>query len=189
MPTPNSALTALWNDYAEYAARPTGVLTLDERRGVAFYLADRDDAADVEPFVRRWIRNVHDVDTFRQQHGRLPRADPARPRPATDEQALVDVLAYFREVGNADGYCTYQRRRLEAIPGFAWRPRDARWEEMLQRHQQFWADNGRAPQRRALDGDEVSIGRWVAHQRARHRRGALPGDREQQLRRARYRIL
>ncbi len=189
MPTPNPALTALWSDFADHAARPAGALTLDERRGVAFYLADRDDDVDVEPFVRRWIRNVHDVDAFVEQHGRLPRADSARPRPVTTEQALVDVLAYFREVGNADGYCTYQRRRLEALPGFVWRPRDTRWEAMLERHQAFWADNGRSPQRRASDADEVTIGRWVAHQRARHRRGTLPPERERRLRAARFRVL
>lgn len=189
MPTPNQALTTLWTEYADHAARPTMNLTLDERRGVAFYLADRDDRVDVEPFVRRWIRRVHELDAFVAEYGRLPRADSTRPRPATAEQALVDAVTYFRQSGAAAAYCSYQRRRLEAVPGFAWNPRDARWHLMLEAHQRFWAEHSRAPRRRSSDPTEVEIGRWVAHQRAQLRSGTLPPDREQRLRAARFRVL
>lgn len=189
MPTPTTALAALHAEYSDHATQSALTLTLDQRRGVAFYLADTDDAVEVESFVRRWTDRVHDLDDFVDKHGRMPRADSTRPRPATAEQTLVDTLTYFRQVGAAGGYCSYQVRRLETVPGFAWNPRDAQWSSMLAAHQQFWVDHQRPPRRRATDPAEVTIGRWVAQQRAQHARGRLLPEREQQLRAARFRVL
>lgn len=189
MPAPTTALAALHAEYSDHATQSALTLTLDQRRGVAFYLADTDDAVEVESFVRRWTDRVHDLDDFVDKHGGMPRADSTRPRPATAEQTLVDTLTYFRQVGAAGGYCSYQVRRLEAVPGFAWNPRDAQWSSMLAAHQQFWVNHQRPPRRRATDPAEVTIGRWVAQQRAQHARGRLLPEREQQLRAARFRVL
>ncbi|WP_413602770.1 Helicase associated domain protein [Curtobacterium sp. Curtsp57] len=189
MPTPTSALVDLWSEYETLSDLPTRQLTLDQRRSVDFFLADTDPTATVEPFVRRWIDRVHALDVFVEQHRRMPRADPRRPRPATEEQALVDAVAYFRQSHAAGTYVEYQTRRLEAVPGFAWSPRDAMWALRFAQHQAFWATRGFAPRRRAADPDEVTVGRWVAHQRALNARGALRPDRAARLRAARYRVL
>jgi hypothetical protein len=189
MPTPTSALLDLWSEYDTLSSLPARQLTLDQRRSVDFFLADTEVTAVVEPFVRRWIDRVHALDVFVEQQGRMPRADPRRPRPATEEQALVDAVAYFRQSHAAGGYVDFQTRRLEAVPGFAWSPRDTTWALRFAEHQAFWATNGFAPRRRAADPFEVTIGRWVAHQRALNTRGALRADRAARLRAARYRVL
>ncbi|WP_144762562.1 helicase associated domain-containing protein [Curtobacterium sp. 9128] len=189
MSTPTAALGALWSEYAALSDQPSRLLSLEQRRGVEYYLADIAPDAASRPFVRRWIDRVHELESFVIATGRMPLADRRRPRPATTEQSLVDAVAYFRQVHAAGGYCDYQVRRIEAVPGFAWSPRDARWETMLAVHQQFWAEHGFAPRRRSSDPAEVAIGRWVAQQRALHSRGQLQPARAARLRHAAYRVL
>jgi len=187
--TPSAALVALWSEYVALSDQPTRLLSLEQRRGVEYYLADIDPDAASRPFVRRWIGRVHELESFVQVSGRLPVADRRRPRPATAEQSLVDAVAYFRQVHAAGGYTDYQVRRLEAVPGFAWSPRDARWATMLAAHQQFWVEHGFAPRRRSSDAAEVAIGRWVAQQRALYSRGQLQPARTARLRQAVFRVL
>jgi hypothetical protein len=189
MPAPTPALVLLRSEYEALSALPTRQLTLDQRRSIAYFFADIDETAAVEPFVRRWILRVHGLDAFVAQHARMPRADSRRPRPATDEQALVDTVAYFRQAHALGGYLDYQKRRLEAVPGFAWSPRDSTWSARFAEHQEFWEAHGFAPRRRSSDPAEVTIGRWVAHQRALESRGQLRADRAARLRAARYRVL
>ncbi|MGW8430565.1 helicase associated domain-containing protein [Curtobacterium citreum] len=189
MSTPTAALAALWSEYAALSDQPSRLLSLEQRRGVEYYLADIDPEAASRPFVRRWVARVHELESFAIASGRMPLADRRRPRPATAEQSLVDAVAYFRQVQAAGGYCDYQTRRLEAVPGFSWSPRDAHWATMLAAHQQFWAEHGFAPRRRSSDPAEVAIGRWVAQQRALHSRGQLPPARAARLRQAAFRVL
>jgi hypothetical protein len=187
--TPNPNLQALWDTYRELAAHPAVDLTHDERAGVVYFLADSGQDDEPDGYVARWIDRIRAVESFRAADGRLPRADSHRPRADTEEQSLVDVLSYFRQVGIAGGYCTYQRQRLETIPGFSWRPRADAWHDTLTAHQQFWAEEGRAPRRRSPESDEVRLGRWVAQQRTLYREGRLEPARETALRSARYRVL
>jgi len=189
MSTPSAALAVLWSEYEALSDQPSRLLSLEQRRGVECYLADVDPDVACRPFVRRWIARVHELDSFVHESGRMPLADRRRPRPATTEQSLVDAVAYFRQVQAAGGYCDFQTRRLEAVPGFAWSPRDARWATMLAAHQQFWAEHGFAPRRRSSDPAEVAIGRWVAQQRALHSRGQLQPARAARLRHAAFRVL
>jgi hypothetical protein len=175
--------------YAEVADRPIPLLSVDQRRGVEFYLADIGENASFATTVRNWINFVHDLDHFVSDTGRLPRSDSRRPRARTKEQALVDRLAYQRRPEVRAGHCGYQTLRLAAFPGFRWDPHEDRWVEQLMRHQSFWAQTGRAPRRDAPDPTERAIARWATQQRAARRNGTLTTDRARQLRDATYRVL
>lgn len=175
--------------YRAIANRPAALLSVDDRRSVEFYLADIGADPDVPFVVANWTEFIHALDGFVTRFGRLPRADSTRPRPTTDEQILVDRLAYQRRAAVRAAHCSYQTRRLEAVPGFRWLPQQQRWEDQFSRHQQFWANNGRPPRRNAADPEERSLGRWAAHQRGALRDGTLPEDRVQQLRAAGFRVL
>ncbi|MBF4628364.1 hypothetical protein [Curtobacterium flaccumfaciens] len=189
MPTKNPRLLRLHERWATIANTPASQLTRDERRSLDFYLADVGGDPMPTVTVERWVTMVHDVDDFVAQTGRMPFASAIRPRPKTEEQRLVDRLAYQRRPSTRAGMTEYQRVRLETLPGFLWDPRDATWQSWLEAHQLFWADEERPPRRRSSDPVEASIARWVAHQRALAKTGTLPASRERALRRAKYRVL
>lgn len=188
MPEQQSALEQLHARWRAFAALPAALLTTDQRRSVDFYLADikRGDSAD--PYVLRWITMTHELDEFIRSHRRLPLASAARPRPRTPEQQLVDQLAYQRRPSTRAAMVEYQGARLEALPGFQWEPHNDRWDAWLEQHQAFWSREQRPPRRRAVDAQEASIARWVAHQRAMERAGTLPADRRARLLSARFRV-
>lgn len=168
---------------------PANQLTPDQRRSLDYYLADVGEDPIPTASVQRWVTTVHDLDAFTEATGRLPSASAARPRPRTEEQRLVDRLAYQRRPSTRAGMTEYQRARLEILPGFTWDPRDAVWKSWLDAHQLFWETEQRPPRRRSSDPIEASIARWVAHQRAVARAGGLPASRLRELRQVRYRIL
>ncbi|PYY33769.1 hypothetical protein DEJ16_03630 [Curtobacterium sp. MCJR17_055] len=182
-------VTELHQHYAEVANQPSALLSVDQRRGVEFYLADIGETEQPATVIRNWIAFVHDLDRFVSAIGRLPRSDSRRPRARTEEQALVDRLAYQRRPEVRAAHCSYQTLRLESFPSFRWEPQEERWAEQLMLHQSFWAETGRAPRRDAPDPKERAIARWATHQRAAQRNGTLTPDRARRLRHATYRIL
>lgn len=185
-PTP---LDNLRHDYQQLSCRAANELSSEQRRSIAYYLADiRTDPAP-EPAIGVWVRTVHQLDAFIDRTGRLPRADPRRPRPRNQEQRLVDWIAYQRRRPVRTAMCDYQHRRLEALPGFRWAPQEDAWISAFADHQRFWTVRGHAPRRRSTDPHEAALGRWVAHQRANARAGTLLPERERILRAARYRVL
>jgi hypothetical protein len=187
LPTPNTALQALHDEYRHLAGVSVTGLTNDQRRGLSYYLAETGHDDKPERHVARWNARAKSLDEFVSREGHFPRADSHRPRAVTEEQTLVDVLAYFRQI--ADSFCTYQRSRLEAVPGFSWRPRIDAWQASFDAHQQFWATYGRAPRRRSIDHEEVRLGRWVALQRTLAGTGRIDPARERALRSAPFRVL
>lgn len=189
MPTPNPRLLRLHERWATIANTLASQLTRDERRSLDFYLADVGADPMPTPVVERWVTMVHELEDFAAQNGRMPFASALRPRPKTEEQRLVDRLAYQRRPSTRAGMAECQRVRLETLPGFLWDPRDAAWQSWLEAHQLFWEEEERPPRRRSSDPGEASIARWVAHQRALAKTGTLPTLRERALRRAKYRVL
>lgn len=182
-------VTELHQHYEGVASQPSALLSVDQRRGVEFYLADIGHAELPATTTRNWINFVHDLDHFVSIAGRLPRSDSRRPRARTKEQALVDRLAYQRRPEVRAAHCSYQTLRLESLPDFRWEPQVERWAEQLMLHQSFWAQTGRAPRRDAPDPNERAIARWATQQRAARRNGTLTSDRARQLRDVTYRVL
>ncbi|WP_066517143.1 hypothetical protein [Curtobacterium ammoniigenes] len=187
MPHPHTALHRLHARWATIDRRHTDERTADEERSIAFYRADIGADHPNDATVARWTRMVHDLDAFIADTGHLPAADPTRPRPRTLEQRLVDQLAHQRRT--RDNLTSYQRQRLEALPGFHWRPQDDQWLLMFTAHQQFWRDHGHEPRRRSTDPTERRIERWAAHQRTLAATGRLLPARERALRAAAFRVL
>ena len=175
--------------YADITNQPSRLLTVDQRRGVEFYLADIGQPERPSIATANWVNFVHDLDDFISDVGRLPRADSGRPRTTTQEQALVDRLAYQRRPEVRAAHCSYQTHRLESLPGFRWEPQEERWAEQLMLHQSFWGQTGRAPRRNAPDPAERALARWATQQRVAHRNGSLTPPRARRLCEAKYRIL
>jgi hypothetical protein len=185
---PFAEVRALQSEYEELNTRPWSELSVDQRRGLDYYLADVGGPAPNRT-IAAWTQFVHRLDWFVQQEGRMPVPSSRSPRPRNMEQSLVDRLSYQRRTAVRATHCTYQTRRLEGVPGFVWRPQHDRWMEQFVAYQRFWEENGRPPQRRSIDRSEASLGRWAAEQRAAYRSGELRPYRERLLRGATVRIL
>ncbi|WP_374193250.1 helicase associated domain-containing protein [Curtobacterium sp. ISL-83] len=187
---PFEAVRALHVEYEALRTQPIGSLSLDERRGLEYYLADVGDAEPgIAQSIRNWIEFAHGLDDFVCRHGRMPIPAARSPRPHTQEQCLVDRLSYQRRPAVRAAHCRYQELRLEGVPGFRWSPQRDRWTERLHQYQDFWATHDRAPHRRADDHLEASLGRWAAEQRAAHRSRGLQPERLRALRGATFRVL
>jgi hypothetical protein len=179
---------ALQSEYEELHTRAWSDLSVDQRRGLDYYLADIGGPAP-SLTIAGWTQFVHGLDSFVQKEGRMPVPSSRSPRPRDIEQRLIDRLNYQRRAAIRATHCSYQIRRLEGIPGFVWRPQHDRWMAQFAAYQEFWEENGRPPQRRSFDRSEASLGRWAAEQRAAYRSGELRPYRLRLLRGATVRIL
>jgi ribosomal protein L7Ae-like RNA K-turn-binding protein len=123
------------------------------------------------------------------------------------EQGLSRVLDYVKQNGDAlvpvsytvDGYplgkwVTVQRvnfirgtldadrrQRLEELPGWAWDPYAAQWEQGFSRILEYVDQNGDALVPRSCTVDGYPLGKWVNKQRISYIRGTLDADRRQRL--------
>ena len=116
--------------------------------------------------VASWIRTVHAVDQFVGEHDRVPVRNARAPRTADNakEQALADWLRYQRRPRTRELHCSYQRLRLESIPGFDWAPNDLAWEERAHELGAFIREHGRQPRYRSNDANEKSLAAWEGRQ-------------------------
>lgn len=67
-----------------------------------------------------------------------------------------------------------QQLALERIVGWSWSPREDAWDDRLAEVADFFATHGRAPRVRAKDGEEASLGLWLARQRRAVAAGTMP---------------
>jgi superfamily II DNA or RNA helicase len=74
-----------------------------------------------------------------------------------------------------------RRQRLERLPGWAWDPYEASWQEGFSHLHNYVAREGNARVPPRYQGDGFELGRWVTKQRGVYRRGALDTSRAQQL--------
>lgn len=92
-------------------------------------------------------------------------------------------LAYWigrqRIFRNAGHLREYRRKRLDEA-GFPWRHVDPGWEEKFGRLQAFRERFGHTRVARYWREDSA-LGRWVEHQRARHREGGIEPDQRERL--------
>lgn len=121
-----------------------------------------------------WEEQFRAFVAFRKRfgHGRVPQRWP-------ENQELATWVANVRS--RSDEVTPSQRLRLEEV-GLVWNARADVWSQRLEELRAFERRSGHAdvparwPENRAL-------GRWVAKQRALHRRGQLAADRVRHLER------
>lgn len=124
-----------------------------------------------------WLATVALVEQFADAHGRLPRN--RRSRGSHDditEARLADWLAYQRVRFGRGELSTYERDRLQCLPGLSWAPRAEEWESRLEEYDAFVTAERRKPRYRSANPVERRAAEWAARQRARMRAGRLPGD-------------
>jgi hypothetical protein len=175
-------------DYHRLATRDPELLAEDEARSILYFRTEQSIEAgkslnDIPSRVLRWVTSVRAVDEFIATHGRLPRENNRLPRTevSAEERVLVEWLRYQRRPRTREGHCSYQRRRLEALPGFRWDPIADYWSATFRAYEVFLDQNHRAPAVRSSDSFERSLAAWAAKQRFLRRRGRLDLARESEL--------
>lgn len=182
-------LHALNDDYQQLTTRDPGSLTEDEARSIRYFRTEQSIAAGGTPStatssrVLGWVTSVRAVDDFIAAVGRLPRENNRvrRAEVSAVERVLVEWLRYQRRPRTRETHCDYQRRRLEAFPGFLWDPIADRWSETFRAYELFLHQHRRAPSVRAADPVERSLAAWASKQRHLRRRGQLDPARESAL--------
>jgi len=183
----NFVLRELRAEYAFLQHQPASDLTGDERRGVEHYLADTG-ATTEHVTLRTWTRFIQQLDTFVARHGRLPRA-ANQPDVPVQEARLNQMLNTQRTPKVRAGLSSYQTRRLESIPGFAWKPRDTTWQTTFNDHQWFCNSRRHSPRLRSSNKTETALARWALAQRIAANNGTLPASHESVLWSAKYPVL
>jgi hypothetical protein len=108
--------------------------------------------------------------TDREDHSRVPQGH------VESGVHLGKWLSVQRE--KRDKLTSEQRKRLEALPGWAWNPHTDRWESTFRLLQTYTDEKGtsQVPYAYALDG--VKLGTWVSEQRSQYAKGRLNPERQ-----------
>ncbi len=80
---------------------------------------------------------------------------------------------------NAGTLAAGRRERLEALPGWTWDTREARWDESFKLLREYAQEHGTAEV--SPDDEGASLVGWVRKQRSRYRSGELSPERQQRL--------
>ena len=176
--TPLDQLRAV---FAAHTRRPPNSMSIDQRRSVAFYIAEAALIARIEvpPLTPsrtlQWLRALADLEAFLAREGKWPRENNRLERNAISEgeRRLAGWVRTQRAAADQGRRCEYQLRRLECVPGFQQHPLDERWDQNVLALQQFITDHCRAPVIRSDDPVERRLAAFAAKQRLAHRRGTL----------------
>lgn len=122
---------------------------------------------------RRWVETCVQLEVYVAAHGALPTL--ASTSEGDDSRRLVQWLRYQRR--NKDRLSTYQRERLECLPGFSWEPREDAWLDSLHDVELFVREHRRRPRRRSADPDEARLAIWFRNQCLHARQKSLSGER------------
>ena len=128
-------------------------------------------------FAEDWERSFHTLEAFvgREGHSLVPH----------EHLETGFKLGYWvgkQRDAHRDGTLEYERaRRLQALPGWAWDARAAKWEKGFDYLTRFAAREGhvRVPARYGEDG--FQLGGWVTQQRHQYKAGSLLPDRRGRL--------
>jgi hypothetical protein len=126
---------------------------------------------------QKWELELHLVEKFISGNGRLPRAGGVD-RDAFERRLGTWLRTQRRE---RERRSDHQRQLLEALPGFAWQPREAHWDRRMSDYREFVSEHHREPSTRSENKYERHLARWVTRQRAARRCGALSTRRAAQL--------
>lgn len=184
MPTP-SPLQRLHAAYAELDKKNPSTLSDDERWSLRYLHADlaedarAGDRVPTRDRVTSWIRDLHDVEHFIDDHERSPRENNRRTSDEIDpvEQHLANWLRNQRRLALKSGHCAYQRDRLDLVPCYSESPLDQQWADNFDAYRAFLRAHNTVPLLSSNDAGERHLAAWAAKQRLRHRRGQLPVDR------------
>jgi hypothetical protein len=182
-------LQSLHADCAVLASLAPNARNSDQARSVLYFLTDQSmeitqpAPEGVPARVIGWVRSARALDTFVMREGRLPRENNRLPRGTitAEERTLIEWVRYERRLRSRDAHCEYQRRRLEAIPGFLWDPITDRWSNTFRDYERFLVRYRRAPSVRSVDPMERHLAAWGSKQRHLRRRRHLDPARESAL--------
>lgn len=184
-----SPLDDLRREYRQLHLSDHRSLTPDQARSLSYYftelalIRDPDSATAARDRVTTWCTNVLALDAFADAEKRMPRENNRLPREETPqvERRLADWVTYQRTPATRAQHCTYQQRRLSAIPGFSWSPLDDRWWDAYREYRGFITAHGKAPRYRSEEQDEKRLAAWAAKQRWRNRTSGLEAERREAL--------
>lgn len=155
------------------AAGNTPRLSDDLAQSLRFIeLAERPDGP-TEARRRRWLHDMGRTERFAHSRRRLPTHHGSSGPSAAEEAQLADWLTYQRRRHERNELCLYERKRLEALPGFTWTPHLDHWERRLEEYEHFLRAQRRPPRLRSTDPNERSLADWITRQRTRRRSGRL----------------
>ncbi|TFD48564.1 hypothetical protein E3T46_15125 [Cryobacterium sp. Hh11] len=183
--TEPTALSTLHAEYARLCRLGPDGLTADQTLSLTYFLREQQlrDAqpgdAQIPDAITRWFQNVFALEDFIARLNRMPRENrrvPAGTIPV-EEKALTSFVRAQRRAFAGARLCTYQERRLAAIGGFSFHPRDDVWTSHLREYRAFITENGRVPRLRSHDDNEHALAAWAAKQRMAYRRGRLSRER------------
>lgn len=131
-----------------------------------------------ETLSGRWEEGYNCLETYAERTGqtRVPQSY------ATDDgYPLGDWVQVQRSFFAKKKLSEERQRRLEALPGWVWVARDAKWDENYDRLTAYTREHGtsRVPQGHKLDGR--GLGAWVADQRTAYAKGKMLPDRKIRL--------
>ena len=184
-----NTLAKLRSEYERIAKQDPDTWSEDERTSVNYYRADIAAGGDalgsaIPHAVRQWTANMWALDAYFVNHGAFPR--PAHLHRENNEPTelrhLITWVETQRRATRADRRCTYQRRRLETVPGYTELSHDGVWMAHFETYRQFINTNPGAPRYRSKDAGERAIANWAAKQRAAARKGTILEERAEQLR-------
>jgi hypothetical protein len=182
-------LAKLRAEYKRIAKQDPGAWTEDDRMSVTYYWADVAPPAGSPvmgaPYVvRQWIVNMHALDEHFAVHNEFPRAAGTGAQTGEPEalRHLVTWVETQRRAIRADRRCTYQRRRLETVPGFVEHSHDGVWAAQFESYRRYLDTHPGVPSYRSKDSAERSHANWAAKQRAIERAGTMAEDRAERLR-------
>ncbi|GAB3034619.1 hypothetical protein GCM10027052_10520 [Parafrigoribacterium mesophilum] len=126
---------------------------------------------------RNWLANVRALHQFVDSRGRLPHRTWRGRKDSADaaEEHLVNWLREQRR--HSQSLCTYQRDRLEAIPGFEWSPKEEAWDRKVDDYRAFVIEHDRRPSLSSGSRAEQQLAVWERNQRMAQRDGRLPKHR------------
>lgn len=127
----------------------------------------------------KWHRSYRELQRWIDDNGRFPSRTAHDP----DELRLgrwVDTQRRVRRKGDGDGTGVdamqpERARRLEAITGWRWAPRDQTWRQSYDELACWAGTNRRLPSATADDQVERHLAHWVSFQRELHRRHVEDG--------------
>jgi superfamily II DNA or RNA helicase len=142
-------------------------------------LLEDDRALSLEQFLDwtwdavtdQWEEGFRQLVTYCDQHGDCLVSQKFR----TESGHKLGSWVTMQRADYRSGELTEERRkRLEELPGWAWAPRDSRWEKSFQRLVEYAAEHGHTRVvRGVITADGADLGSWVQTQRGRHSRGVL----------------
>lgn len=148
-------------------------LTVDEHR-------DRHELPATIPLASRQMsQRLRQTSRERVGTAAWERFEAGRDQVTVESQHRATAASSSPRLGTRAGRAETARRHI----AHAHRD-DERWSQRLAAVTEWWQGHGRPPSRNSADPAEVSLARWLSHQRERARHDTLDQDRQSALERA-----